>query len=145
MFCAFGIYDTYHSHISQLHISHHFCLSHKPGSHISHYMDNPGGKLQKTLARIGIDALLDMVGIYVTKPVLMLCYSPTLCTLFIDTHSLHSLPVSFPLSLSPFLSPLLSPSLPLPLSVFPSLTLSFSPFLLSLSIYSAVHSQLCPW
>ena len=33
------------------------------GSHISSYMDNPGGKLQKTLARIGMDAVLDMVSI----------------------------------------------------------------------------------
>jgi aarF domain-containing kinase len=31
------------------------------GSHISRYMDNPGGELQKTLARIGTDTLLDMV------------------------------------------------------------------------------------
>ena len=31
------------------------------GSHISRYMDNPGGELQKTLARIGMDTLLDMV------------------------------------------------------------------------------------
>ena len=31
------------------------------GSHISRYMDNPGGELQKTLAKIGTDSLLDMV------------------------------------------------------------------------------------
>ena len=31
------------------------------GSLISEYLDNPGGDLQKTIAKIGIDVLLDMV------------------------------------------------------------------------------------
>lgn len=31
------------------------------GKHISEYLSNPGGKLQKYLAKMGIDTLLDMV------------------------------------------------------------------------------------
>ena len=31
------------------------------GDQISEYLDNPGGELQKKLAKVGVEAVLDMV------------------------------------------------------------------------------------
>lgn len=40
-------------------VSHLYPTQH--GDHISEYLDNPGDNLQRTLAKIGIEVLLDMV------------------------------------------------------------------------------------
>ena len=36
----------------------------QPGAQISEYLNKPGGKLQKELARIGVEVVLDMVCIW---------------------------------------------------------------------------------